>query len=77
MVSPVDDAVACVTVRPVIENNVALELPPTSATGTLSVITPGPPIVKLPWILCAPGYVRNLPWVVLMDEVSPSKKLGA
>src|SRR5436853_1956742 len=43
----------------------------------VSVITPGPPIVKLPWILCAPGYVRNLPWVVLMDEVSPSKKLGA
>ena len=55
MVSPVDDAVACVTPKPVIENKVAFELPPTSATGTLSVITPRLPSVKLPWMLCAPG----------------------
>jgi len=41
IVSPIDDAVPWVTVRPVIEYSVALELPPTSATGTVSVIVPG------------------------------------
>jgi len=54
-VSPVDDDVDSVTLRPVIENSVALELPPTSATGTVSVMVPGLDNVKLPWMLCAGG----------------------
>ena len=41
IVSPVEDGVACVTVSPVREYSVALELPPTSAIGTVSVIVPG------------------------------------
>ena len=53
-VSPVDDDVDWVTLRPVIENSVASEFPPTSATGT-GVMVPGLDNVKLPWMLCAGG----------------------
>jgi len=55
IVSPVEDGVDWVTVRPVIEYSVALELPPTSVTGTSSVMVPGLETVKLPWMLCADG----------------------
>ena len=41
IVSPVEDGVACVTVNPVREYSMALELPPTSATGTVSVRVAG------------------------------------
>ena len=51
----VDDAVGWVTVRPVIESRLALPLPPTSATGTVSVITPGLAVVKLPVMLVCAG----------------------
>ncbi len=40
-VSPLEDDVAWVTVMPVSEYSVALEFPPTSATGTVSVMVPG------------------------------------
>ena len=41
IVSPLDEFVACVTVNPVSEYRMALECPPTSAIGTVSVIVPG------------------------------------
>ena len=40
IVSPLEDDVACVTVKPVSEYKMALALPPTSAIGTVSVIVP-------------------------------------
>jgi hypothetical protein len=73
--APLDQGAAWVTVSPVMKNNWSVELPPTSATGTLSVITPRLLAVKLPCVFFG-AWVRNLPWLVLMAEVSPSKNVG-
>ena len=57
-VSPLDDAVAWVTLRPVIEYSAALALPPTSAIGTVSVMV-GVPALGNVKAFGGIGYVQE------------------